>query len=316
MQSINAGFQSLKALLPHADGEKLSKAAILQQTAEYIFALEEDKTRLMQQNSHLKRQVQEYTGSSPKRKRGDESDEGIGSPDSADEGPAELRQRLEKERNTTASLQEKVRSLELQLQPVIPTAPSPQTATLIPQPTPQQPEVSEDQELLLQPQHQPSEMLTLPSLTVQLLVADCPPAPTHHPTVIVPAPSPAPLATMVTATPSSVISSVSTSKQNLDTIVQAIQHIEATQQGIEETVVVETEVVETEALVLAGEQYGVKRAGDWQGLLASSQLLIRGPFGHPEPEVPNPARRELLAALQRPRGEQIPSVLIARSGVH
>uniref|UniRef100_A0A4W3GEZ8 BHLH domain-containing protein n=1 Tax=Callorhinchus milii TaxID=7868 RepID=A0A4W3GEZ8_CALMI len=28
MQSINAGFQSLKALLPHADGEKLSKVPL------------------------------------------------------------------------------------------------------------------------------------------------------------------------------------------------------------------------------------------------------------------------------------------------
>ena len=37
MQSINAGFQSLRTLLPHHEGEKLSKAAILQQTAEYIY---------------------------------------------------------------------------------------------------------------------------------------------------------------------------------------------------------------------------------------------------------------------------------------
>lgn len=27
MQSINAGFQSLKSLIPHSDGEKLSKVA-------------------------------------------------------------------------------------------------------------------------------------------------------------------------------------------------------------------------------------------------------------------------------------------------
>ncbi|GCB80792.1 hypothetical protein scyTo_0022403, partial [Scyliorhinus torazame] len=61
MQSINAGFQSLKVLLPQTDGEKLSKAAILQQTAEFIFALEEDKARLMQQNAQLKRLVQVKT---------------------------------------------------------------------------------------------------------------------------------------------------------------------------------------------------------------------------------------------------------------
>jgi len=39
MQSINSGFASLRTLLPHHEGEKLSKAAILQQTAEYIYSL-------------------------------------------------------------------------------------------------------------------------------------------------------------------------------------------------------------------------------------------------------------------------------------
>lgn len=34
------------------------KAAILQQTAEYIFTLEQEKTRLLQQNSQLKRIIQ------------------------------------------------------------------------------------------------------------------------------------------------------------------------------------------------------------------------------------------------------------------
>ncbi len=57
MQSINAGFQSLRTLLPHHEGEKLSKAAILQQTAEYIYSLEQEKTRLLAQNCHLKRML-------------------------------------------------------------------------------------------------------------------------------------------------------------------------------------------------------------------------------------------------------------------
>lgn len=34
------------------------QAAILQQTAEYIFTLEQEKTRLLQQNSQLKRIIQ------------------------------------------------------------------------------------------------------------------------------------------------------------------------------------------------------------------------------------------------------------------
>merc|ERR1712226_915549 len=55
MQSTNAGFQSLRTLLPHHEGEKLSKAAILQQTAEYIYTLEQEKTLLLSQNSQLKR---------------------------------------------------------------------------------------------------------------------------------------------------------------------------------------------------------------------------------------------------------------------
>ncbi|XP_067278803.1 transcription factor AP-4 isoform X3 [Pseudorasbora parva] len=181
MQSINAGFQSLKTLIPHSDGEKLSKAAILQQTAEYIFSLEQEKTRLLQQNTQLKRYIQkEFSGSSPKRRRAEEKDEGIGSPDILEEEKVEdlrremieLRQQLDKERSVRMMLEEQVFS----------------PAT--------------------------------------------PPAPTHHATVIVPAPAPPPPphhVNVVTMGPASVINTASTSRQNLDTIVQAIQHIEGTQ---------------------------------------------------------------------------------------
>uniref|UniRef100_G3PBJ8 Transcription factor AP-4 n=1 Tax=Gasterosteus aculeatus aculeatus TaxID=481459 RepID=G3PBJ8_GASAC len=182
MQSINSGFQSLKTLIPHSDGEKLSKAAILQQTAEYIFTLEQEKTRLLQQNSQLKRISQELSGSSPKRRRVEEKDEGIGSPDILEEEKAEdlrrdmieLRQQLEKERSVRMMLED------------------------------------------------------------QMLAPATPPAPTHHATVIVPAPGPpAPPhhVTVVTMGPTSVINTASTSRHNLDTIVQAIQHIEGTTQG-------------------------------------------------------------------------------------
>ncbi|XP_026071519.1 transcription factor AP-4 isoform X2 [Carassius auratus] len=181
MQSINAGFQSLKTLIPHSDGEKLSKAAILQQTADYIFSLEQEKTRLLQQNTQLKRYIQkEFSGSSPKRRRAEEKDEGIGSPDILEDEKVEdlrremieLRQQLDKERSVRMMLEEQVFS----------------PAT--------------------------------------------PPAPTHHATVIVPAPAPPPAphhVTVVTMGPASVINTASTSRQNLDTIVQAIQHIEGTQ---------------------------------------------------------------------------------------
>ncbi|MXQ80766.1 hypothetical protein E5288_WYG009141 [Bos mutus] len=194
MQSINAGFQSLKTLIPHTDGEKLSKAAILQQTAEYIFSLEQEKTRLLQQNTQLKRFIQ-LSGSSPKRRRAEDKDEGIGSPDIWEDEKAEdlrremieLRQQLDKERSVRMMLEEQVRSLEAHMYP--------------------------------------EKLKLLPT-----------PAPTHHPTVIVPAPAPPPShhINVVTMGPSSVINSVSTSRQNLDTIVQAIQHIEGTQGQEEE----------------------------------------------------------------------------------
>ncbi|XP_064415246.1 transcription factor AP-4 isoform X1 [Latimeria chalumnae] len=235
MQSINAGFQSLKTLIPHTDGEKLSKAAILQQTAEYIFSLEQEKTRLLQQNTQLKRFIQEYSGSSPKRRRAEDKDEGIGSPDIWEDEKAEdlrremieLRQQLDKERSVRMMLEEQVRSLEAHMYP--------EKLKVIAQQV--QLQQQQEQVRILQ-QHDRLEREQ--QLQTQLLPAHVPPAPTHHPTVIVPAPAPPPPpplqplpphhVTVVTMGPSSVINSVSTSRQNLDTIVQAIQHIEGTQE--------------------------------------------------------------------------------------
>ncbi|KAK1162975.1 transcription factor AP-4 isoform X1 [Acipenser oxyrinchus oxyrinchus] len=220
MQSINAGFQSLKTLIPHTDGEKLSKAAILQQTAEYIFSLEQEKTRLLQQNTQLKRFIQEFGGSSPKRRRAEEKDEGIGSPDILEDDKAEdlrremleLRQQLDKERAVRMMLEEQARALEAHMYP--------EKLKVIAQ------QVQLEQELeSLERETQP------PAQTCQLLLPASPPEPTHHATVIVPAPPPAAHhVTVVTMGPTSVINTVSTSRQNLDTIVQAIQHIEGTQE--------------------------------------------------------------------------------------
>ncbi|XP_068435000.1 transcription factor AP-4 isoform X2 [Clinocottus analis] len=246
MQSINSGFQSLKTLIPHSDGEKLSKvghkrglnevcdgeklskAAILQQTAEYIFTLEQEKTRLLQQNSQLKRIIQELSGSSPKRRRAEEKDEGIGSPDILEEEKAEdlrremieLRQQLEKERSVRMMLEDQMRSLDDQLYP--------ETLKAISQYVQEQPTKTQSR---LKPNKQLERDLT-PAHSPQVLAPATPPAPTHHATVIVPAPAqPAPPhhVTVVTMGQTSVINTVSTSRQNLDTIVQAIQHIEGTQ---------------------------------------------------------------------------------------
>ncbi|XP_030433010.1 transcription factor AP-4 isoform X3 [Gopherus evgoodei] len=227
MQSINAGFQSLKTLIPHTDGEKLSKAAILQQTAEYIFSLEQEKTRLLQQNTQLKRFIQEFSGSSPKRRRAEDKDEGIGSPDIWEDEKAEdlrremieLRQQLDKERSVRMMLEEQVRSLEAHMYP--------EKLKVIAQ----QVQLQQQQEQVLQ--LVPASAQSAKELAAEdclLLPAHGPPAPTHHPTVIVPAPPPSHHVTVVTMGPSSVINTVSTSRQNLDTIVQAIQHIEGTQE--------------------------------------------------------------------------------------
>ncbi|XP_068607301.1 transcription factor AP-4-like [Brachionichthys hirsutus] len=222
MQSINAGFQSLKTLLPHTDGEKLSKAAILQQTTDYIFALEQEKTQLLAQNNQLKRFIQEFSGSSPKRRRAEEKDEGIGSPDVLEEEKVEelrremleLRQQLDKERSARMQMEEQLRSLDAQLHP--------ERLKVITQ------QVEEDQALLRLQHVQAADKHTHSPQALP------PPASTHHPTVIVPAPTLTqhlhPHITVVTMSPSAHANTVSTSRQNLDTIVQAIQHIERTQE--------------------------------------------------------------------------------------
>ncbi|KAJ8398763.1 hypothetical protein AAFF_G00419600 [Aldrovandia affinis] len=232
MQSINAGFQSLKTLIPHSDGEKLSKAAILQQTAEYIFSLEQEKTRLLQQNTQLKRFIQEFSGSSPKRRRTEEKDEGIGSPDILEEEKAEdlrremieLRQQLDKERSVRMMLEDQIRSLDAHLYP--------EKLKVIAQQVQEQ-HVQTQSLLRLQQQHEQLERES--SRSPQVLAPATPPAPTHHATVIVPAPAlppPPQHVTVVSMGPTSVINTASTSRQNLDTIVQAIQHIEGTQEKV------------------------------------------------------------------------------------
>ncbi|XP_061404962.1 transcription factor AP-4 isoform X1 [Lethenteron reissneri] len=248
MQSINAGFQSLKTLIPHTDGEKLSKAAILQQTAEYIYSLEQEKTRLLQQNAHLKRLVQECDGGSPLRARrgAEERDEGIGSPDILEEDKAEelrrdlleLRASLDKERRLRLLLQEQVRSMEAQLYPeklkgiaqqLQIQPPHRDTALRI---DPQQQQQQQQLQIHIQQQQQ-QHMLQQQQQHIlgHKLQPQRLSEPQQHPTVIVPAPPPHHVTVVTMAPPSSVISSASTSRQNLDTIVQAIQHIEGTHDG-------------------------------------------------------------------------------------
>lgn len=131
MQSINAGFQSLRNLLPIPDGEKLSKAAILQQTTNLIYRLEKEKTNLLNQIASLKRMIRkgEMDPDSPgvqKRKRSDSMmDEGIGSPEGMEESSMEemqksileLRSQLDRERQYRKALEDKNRVLEAKFYP-------------------------------------------------------------------------------------------------------------------------------------------------------------------------------------------------------
>ncbi|XP_044255479.1 transcription factor AP-4 [Tribolium madens] len=249
MQSINNGFQSLRSLLPHHEGEKLSKAAILQQTAEYIYSLEQEKTRLLSQNCQLKRLVSQHEsggGELPPKKRKTEiilptittesSDEGLGSmsPEPVSlitvnvgsESPAELRRQLDRERGLRMVLEEQVRQFESQIY---------------------------HQQQNTQPQIYQVEGTE--ELALQLVSAECLPPVGHTQTVVCspPAsrsPSPEPeqrlpsvLEAAIKAEPKVEVERLpspnpghedaaprlyasNTSRQNLETIVEAIRHLE------------------------------------------------------------------------------------------
>ncbi|PZC85148.1 hypothetical protein B5X24_HaOG202912 [Helicoverpa armigera] len=145
MQSINAGFQALRTLLPRHEGEKLSKAAILQQTAEYIYNLEQEKTRLLSQNCQLKRLLNQHEGGEiPLKKRKGEILTHVPAiiPDSTEDTitnsrspepvavisvtsvsqkkeseSSELRVQLDRERRLRRHLEERLHSLEAQIYP-------------------------------------------------------------------------------------------------------------------------------------------------------------------------------------------------------
>uniref|UniRef100_A0A1I7ZT81 BHLH domain-containing protein n=1 Tax=Steinernema glaseri TaxID=37863 RepID=A0A1I7ZT81_9BILA len=62
MQSINAGFQALRSLLPKKDGEKMSKAAILQHTADLIHSLMSGQRSMDMMVSDAKKRKMEFDG--------------------------------------------------------------------------------------------------------------------------------------------------------------------------------------------------------------------------------------------------------------
>lgn len=248
MQSINNGFQSLRSLLPHHEGEKLSKAAILQQTAEYIYNLEQEKTQLLSQNCQLKRLVSQHdSGELPPKKRkteiilpiSDSSDEGLGSMspeplnaiavvNSTDTlSSTDLRRQLEHERNLRMMYEEQLRRLESQ--------------HILYQQQPQLYQVEETEELNLQLVAPES----LPPVGHTQTVGCSPPtsrSPSPTPTPEQRLPSvleaaikaepkveverlPSPNNSHEDNTPARLYAS-NTSRQNLETIVEAIRHLE------------------------------------------------------------------------------------------
>ncbi|KAK9507293.1 hypothetical protein O3M35_007182 [Rhynocoris fuscipes] len=95
------------------------QAAILQQTAEYIYQLEQEKTRLLSQNCHLKRLLNQHEGeasaTSKKRKAEDlEVDTNVAG---STNDLIDVRVQLDRERRLRMILEEQVRSLESQLYP-------------------------------------------------------------------------------------------------------------------------------------------------------------------------------------------------------
>ncbi|XP_018336294.1 transcription factor AP-4 [Agrilus planipennis] len=257
MQSINAGFQSLRSLLPHHEGEKLSKAAILQQTAEYIYSLEQEKTRLLSQNCQLKRlvnQQQHEVGELPPKKRKTDvilptitetTEDCVDTMASESmnimsvtvvepsESASELRRQLDRERGIRVVLEEQIRQLQ--------------------------------GELYQQQMYQITTTEETDDLGLQVVAADSLPPVGHTQTVVcspVPSRSPSPepiqekrlpsvLEAAIKAEPKVEVERVpttpqdesssgrtlygpNTSRQNLETIVEAIRHLEGDHMFAEE----------------------------------------------------------------------------------
>ncbi|OWR48287.1 transcription factor AP-4 [Danaus plexippus plexippus] len=238
MQSINAGFQALRTLLPRHEGEKLSKAAILQQTAEYIYSLEQEKTRLLSQNCQLKRLLNQHEGGEiPLKKRKSEIITHVPSiiPDSTDDAvtnsrspepvavitvsnmppkkdieSGDLKIQLEREKRLRRLVEERLHTLEAQMypeasreiqHPVVPVVHFEQT------------DITADCKLEKEEaESKPAE----PPIVAPLLEAAIKAEPRVEVEVLPDAAQDA----------SSRLYLASTSRQNLETIVEAIRHLE------------------------------------------------------------------------------------------
>lgn len=213
------------------------QAAILQQTAEYIYSLEQEKTRLLSQNCQLKRLLNQHEGGEVplKKRKGDilsrlsalipdSQEDSSRSPEPVvtvvpqvvvKKDPGEdMRAALERERRLRRALEQQLRGMRY-----VPAAPEPD------EPEP------------------PTPPVPVSSLTIVLPPA-VPSVPPPPPVAAAPQPPPPPPAAaerpileavikaeprveveLVPDTPSRLYLA-STSRQNLETIVEAIRHLE------------------------------------------------------------------------------------------
>ncbi|XP_026751980.1 transcription factor AP-4 [Galleria mellonella] len=242
MQSINAGFQALRTLLPRHEGEKLSKAAILQQTAEYIYSLEQEKTRLLSQNCQLKRLLNQHEGGEiPLKKRKNEIITHVPSiiPDSTDETVAnsrspepvavitvssvsqkkdsdnsELRAQLDRERRLRRLLEDRLHALEIQIYPDTASHDLPRPIIHYEQTNVTECKVEKDEVEAPNPIEQPAAPLLEAAIKAEPRVeVEVLPEASHDPRLYIP----------------------NTSRQNLETIVEAIRHLEGDHLFREET---------------------------------------------------------------------------------
>ncbi|CAH1778254.1 unnamed protein product [Owenia fusiformis] len=253
MQSINSGFQTLKGVIPHQDGEKLSKAAILQQTSEFIQTLVREKERLISQNASLKQMLTDlsvrhgdldsHPGSPPaKRKKRDteSSDEGIGLTERDDYDDIkkeilELRSELQKERQLRHLAEEKMLDmLEVQkfqnsvvpskvpASPLAPSDPAPvspvHTSPLAKR------ESSTCYAPPVVPRRHSMEETTRPETVAMPTIVE--PVPPPRPSVVMTTMQPVPLPAVTQEQQHPYNLNSSMSRRNLETIVEAIRHLE------------------------------------------------------------------------------------------
>lgn len=255
------------------------KAAILQQTAEYIYQLEQEKTRLLSQNSQLKRlySLSQQGLSSPnadetdsprlkkKRPNLESTSELLKSEESEPTSVADISLQLLNEQRLRMRLEERLKTLEQQLQQASkPTAVTQTTVTLPTQPLKME-VVQPATEATVTASIQDKKPLPQPPPTTQILLADkngirvekvekkvevvTTPAPAVAPTAVQVAPvtvqpkveelksaapsngkrsfivsTSAPTPNAPSAVPSG--SNPAANRHNLDSIVEAIRHLE------------------------------------------------------------------------------------------